>query len=142
MVAAPFACLCLTSYHFRLLHRVSSGREAEVDGEKATGLPQAKQPHCCIDQQPITEEEEEDASAGEREGDDSIRETEEEITRDGGDSNGRDRVRSSGHSLKPPTGTGAASTVDGKVGAMAENGETEWRELLCLYWHLLSSVYN
>ena len=140
VVAVPFARLCLTSYQLCLLHRVSSGSKVEVDGEKATGVPQAKQPHSCIDQQPITEEEEEDASAGEREGGDSIGETEEEITRDGGDSNARCRVRSSDHSFKPPSGAGAASSMDGKVGAVAENGETEWRELPCLYWCMRASA--
>ena len=92
---------------------------AGVDGERAASVPQAAQ-HCSsVDQQPITEEEEEDTNVGEREGSGSTREGEEETTRltEWGDGTALGGVRTSEHSFKPPSSTGVTSSVDSKVGA-------------------------
>jgi len=93
------------------LCRVSRGRETEVDGEGTASVPLAMQSHSSIDQQAITEEEEEGTSAEEMEVGDRTRDREKE----------EDRTAMSGvgvseHPLKPPSGTGATATVASKVG--------------------------
>ena len=100
----------------------------EEDGERAASTPRATQPCSSIDQQPITEEEAEDASTGEREGGDSTREAEE-----WGDSNAVGGVRVSEDSFKPPSGTGVAPSVDSKVSDSGSRGWLEWRVLQPLH---------
>ena len=116
-------CVCCVLLCFFL--RVSQGRVAGVDGERAASVRQGTQ-HCSsVDQQPITEEEEEDTNAGEREGGGSTWEGEEETTRltEWEDGTAMGGVRTSEHSFKPPSGTGVTSSVDSKVG---DTGSHVW----------------
>ena len=130
--AGPSVCLFLYPCGC-FLCRVSRGREAEVDGEGTASVPPATQSHSSMDQQAITEEEEEGTIPEEMEVGDSTRMREEE------DRSAMSGVGGGEHPFKPPSGTGATATVASKVGGCVWN----WKlQALHTVWSSLNTAVS